>query len=643
MNQMDLFSMQEQGKRFSAICDTLGVEDNTPAWPDRFGAALRQWIADNHIPAIRTLSLFSGAGGLDIGFADAGFDIVASVEIEEEFCRTLRSNSGPGKQFEHAAIHCVDIREFSGCGLGQIDFIIGGPPCQTFSAAGRRANGVSGTTDARGVLFKEYVRLLRELSPRGFLFENVYGIVGAQGGKAWAEIVQAFSALGYRLYHRILDAADYGVPQHRERLIIVGLKEGTFKFPRPTHGLDSVDGNAFYNAGTAVEGVSSREREEEHRVSGRYANLLPAIPPGLNYSFYTEEMGHPHPVFAWRSKFSDFLYKADPSVPVRTIKASGGAYTGPLHWENRFFTYEEYKRLQTFPDDYEISGGKQAAVKQIGNSVPPQMARMMAVAIRQQVFGTKFPFTLALLEEFETLGFRKRKREQTHAYRKKAEMAIRAMKREEKALPDSREYACSIQPNFKFKEEAPEDADFKIVVTWGEDLTISVADIGGEQTADSIKVAVVPRDGIWTLGVRQVLLRVKTTAVLGFTAAWKAFERELIDNGIRADLVQLNGYYQYLPKLVCRCETAGGVPFAHVLEQVVAGTHVAALVTGRQLSQCWDLPEDQVMAAAEHLKRLGYEVRNHATNPQIPAGNWLIPYAFPTLNPLSVQLGKRLR
>ena len=222
-------------------------------------------------------------------------------------------------------------------------------------------------------------------------------------------------------------------------------------------------------------------------------------------------------------------------------------------------------------------------------------------------------------------------------------MAIRAMKREEKALPDSREYACSIQPNFKFKEEAPEDADFKIVVTWGEDLTISVADIGGEQTADSIKVAVVPRDGIWTLGVRQVLLRVKTTAVLGFTAAWKAFERELIDNGIRADLVQLNGYYQYLPKLVCRCETAGGVPFARVLERVVAGTHVAALVTGRQLSQCWDLPEDQVMAAAEHLKRLGYEVRNHATNPQIPAGDWLIPYAFPTLNPLSVQLGKRLR
>lgn len=92
-------------------------------------------------------------------------------------------------------------------------------------------------------------------------------------------------------------------------------------------------------------------------------------------------MGHPNPIFAWRSKFSDFLYKADPNVPVRTIKAQGGAYTDPVHWDNRFFAYPEYKRLQTFPDDYEISGTKQIAIKQIGNSVPPQMARMMAIAI----------------------------------------------------------------------------------------------------------------------------------------------------------------------------------------------------------------------------------------------------------------------
>ena len=176
MTQLSLFSMQDNEKNFSVVCDSLGVENNTPAWPDKFGNAIRKWILDNGITPIRTLSLFSGAGGLDIGFSDIGFDIVASVEIEEKFCETLEMNTGTGKRFENSHVNCIDIREFSSKDLGEIDFIIGGPPCQTFSAAGRRANGVLGTTDARGVLFREYVRLLEELSPKGFLFENVYGI-----------------------------------------------------------------------------------------------------------------------------------------------------------------------------------------------------------------------------------------------------------------------------------------------------------------------------------------------------------------------------------------------------------------------------------------------------------------------------------
>ena len=215
----------------------------------------------------------------------------------------------------------MDICDFTGDNIGKVDFIIGGPPCQTFSAAGRRANGVSGTMDTRGVLFREYARLLNILSPKGFLFENVYGIIGAQGGRAWQEIREAFSNLGYRLYYRILDAADYGVPQHRERLIIVGLKEGIFKFPRPTHGPDSLDKTQHYTAAIAIKDVISRESDISNKLTGRYAKLLEDIPPGLNYSFYTEEMGHPNPIFAWRSKFSDFLYKADPDMPVRTIES----------------------------------------------------------------------------------------------------------------------------------------------------------------------------------------------------------------------------------------------------------------------------------------------------------------------------------
>ena len=261
--------MIDHNKTFGAVCDCLGCENNSPAWPDKFGAAVKKWLEDSHIPKIRTLSLFSGAGGLDIGFSDVGFNIIGAVEIEAKFCDTLALNTGAGRRFDHSRVRCMDVRALSGGEFGAIDFIIGGPPCQTFSAAGRRANGVAGTTDARGRLFREYIRLLKELSPRGFLFENVYGIVGAQNGAAWKEILDEFSAAGYQLFYRIVDAADYGVPQHRERLLIVGMQEGAFLFPRPTHGPDSLDKEPFYCAERAIEGVVSQEPDELNRLSGR--------------------------------------------------------------------------------------------------------------------------------------------------------------------------------------------------------------------------------------------------------------------------------------------------------------------------------------------------------------------------------------
>lgn len=643
MRQMSMFSVIDQDKTFNAICDSLGCENNSPAWPDDFGVAIKKWLEVNNIPAIRTLSLFSGAGGLDIGFSDVGFDIVCSVEIERKFCDTLELNSGAGKRFHNSKVQCIDIRNLSGKGLGDIDFIIGGPPCQTFSAAGRRANGVLGTTDSRGILFREYVRLLKELSPKGFLFENVYGIVGAQKGQAWREITKAFSDAGYNLFYRIVDAADYGVPQHRERLIIVGLKKGVFKFPRPTHGPDSLDEEPFYNAETAIEGVKSRETDESNNLKGRYAKLLNDIPPGLNYSFYTEEMGHPNPIFAWRSKFSDFLYKADPNTPVRTIKASGGAYTGPLHWENRFFNYEEYKRLQTFPDDYQISGSKQIAVKQIGNSVPPQLARMMAIAIRSEVFDTKFPFELSLLEENEELTFRKRKRTLTNIYRKKAEMAIRALKNDSGAKPSSRKYGCTIDNNFNFKEVSCAEAQFLVNVNWTENLEIEVTTANKAQDKASIFITIVPRNEKWALGVGKVILTVKTNILHGLTVIWKAFERELISNAIKADLVQLNGYYQYPSKLLISAFVSDNVKYAEVLRRIISNKEIPEMKKTHTLANEWNVRDADVMDVAEYLRVLGYEVRNHSTNPQIDEDYWLIPYSFPTLTPLSVQLRKNLR
>ena len=640
---MTLFPMQDKDKTFNALCDCIGCENNTPAWPDKFGKAIRTWLSNNGIKPIRTLSLFSGAGGLDIGFSDVGFDIVASVEIEKKFCETLELNTGDGKRFQHSKVNCIDIRDFSGDDLGKIDFIIGGPPCQTFSAAGRRANGVLGTTDARGVLFREYVRLLEKLSPKGFLFENVYGIVGAQNGEAWKEILQSFSEVGYQLFYRIVDAADYGVPQHRERLLIVGLKEGHFKFPRPTHGPDSLDNEQFYNAETAIEGVISQETTESNRLRGRYANLLPDIPPGLNYSFYTEEMGHPNPVFAWRSKFSDFLYKADPNTPVRTIKASGGAYTGPLHWDNRFFNLEEYKRLQTFPDDYQISGKKQVAVKQIGNSVPPQLARMMAIAIRIQVFDTIFPFKLSLLDDAEELTFRKRKRELTSVYKKKAAMAIKSLSKETGFLPDSHSYYCSLDSNFRFTMQKKEYAEYLVEVNWNETLIVSVSSLNDISTDKVSCIKIKPRNAKWTLGVDSVQLKIYTNLNPGLTVAWKAFEQELIINAIKADLVQLNGYYQYPPKLIIEADISDKEQYSNVLKSIMANTDIPVIKNGEALANEWNISTENVMDAAEYLRILGYEIRNHSTNPQIAEDMWLIPYAFPTLTPLSVQLWKKLQ
>ena len=644
--QLELFPRigEDSGPTASAICQSLKMKVNTPGWPDEFGRRLRAAFYNQGNDSVRTLSLFSGAGGLDIGFSDVGFHIVQSVEIEEKFCETLELNSTIGKRFEGSKVNCVDIRKFSTQGLGRIDFIIGGPPCQTFSAAGRRANGVLGTTDARGVLFREYVRILKELSPRGFLFENVYGLTGAQQGRAWQEIQEAFRAAGYRLFSRILDAADYGVPQHRERLIIVGLKDGEYRFPRPTHGPDSIGETPFYDAGTAVSGVALTEEESRPGLGGRFGHLLPDIPPGLNYSFYTEKLGHPKPIFAWRSKFSDFLYKADPALPVRTIKASGGAYTGPLHWGNRFFALGEYKRLQTFPDDYAISGGKQIAVKQIGNSVPPQLARMLAVSIQQQVFHATLPFKLDLLDASEVLSFRKRKCELTRTFRQKAKAAIAADGRDSQSHLSENAYDCRLSDEFKFEKTPHGAGDWRVV--FKPECGISVCDAHDANTEmrdPSMHIRIEPTEAGWGLGLDHMDIAVFSGNNRAFTIGWKAFEQLLVDSSLKADLVQLNGYYQYEPKLRCSCDFNGEFPFKDIVSGIVEGKNVARLASTSQLALSWHVQEKAVWDVAEFLRSLGYEVRNSNTNPQIPADHWLVPYAFPTFTQRSVQLKKKLR
>jgi len=633
-----LFEEVPTGMSIVEICDTLGCACNTPGWTDKFGEALFKYIKNSGITPIRTLSLFSGAGGLDIGFHDLGFDIIESVEIEPKFAETLKINSGKGKKFEHSKVNCVDIREYFAERLDNIDFIIGGPPCQTFSAAGRRASGVAGTTDARGVLFREYVRLLKRLQPKGFLFENVYGIVGAQKGIAWEEIKKSFQEVGYKLYYKILDAADYGVPQHRERLIIVGLKNGNFSFPRPTHGPDSL-GVPFYNAATAIKGLPLTSEETKIGISGKFGPLINDIPPGLNYSFYTSEMGHPKPIFAWRSKFSDFMYKADPDEPVRTIKAQGGQYTGPLHWDNRYFACSEFKRLQTLPDNYEIKGSRLVTIHQIGNSVPPQLARMLALAIRIQVFGTHFPFNLELLPDSATLSFRKLKRDLTASYRKKAAKAIQNLSTQKVSSCHNRDFFANLSERFKYTE-SEKGGRYKVKVTWSDILVINVS----ENTilpCSSTAIKICPRK-IWTLPAQSVMLIINSSDWLGVTLAWKVLEKELIINSIKADLVQLNGYYQYPSNLNCELiETS--LPEKDIFSSIIEGDCVGQNLTTTQLASLWHIEPDMVLPKAIMLRKMAFEIRNQSTNPQMKDNEWLLPYKFPTLLPESVQLNKSLQ
>lgn len=623
------------------ICSSLGCEYGQPAWPDRLGESLYRYIVDNNIPKIRTLSLFSGAGGLDIGFHDLGFDIIESVEIEQKFCDTLINNSGKGKKFALSTPNCIDIRNYTGDNLENIDFIIGGPPCQTFSAAGRRQGGVLGTSDARGVLFREYVRLLKKLQPKGFLFENVYGIVGAQNGEAWENIKQCFSEAGYNLYYRILDAADYGVPQHRERMIIVGLKDGNFNFPRPTHGSDSIEQEPFYNAGCAIRGLHLTQEEQKVGISGKYGSLIDDIPPGLNYSFYTKELGHPTPIFAWRSKFSDFMYKADPDMPVRTIKAQGGQYTGPLHWDSRYFALSEFKRLQTFPDDYVINGVKQVAVHQIGNSVPPQLARMMALAIRIQVFGTQFPFNIEFIPHNVVLSFRKRNRELTSYYKAKAKEAISRLY----STPTNMELSdlsFRLTLSDKFKYTISEDTgDYDVAVRWMKDkLSISVVPLNKDAVAKESIIFIKPND-TWNIPVETIELHIYSADWFAITVAWRVLDKTLCENNLKADLVQLNGYYQYESQIDCTIKTKT-LDRLNIMTPILKGDIVSKELSTSVLADYLKVSDSEVIECAKWLRSLGYEIRNNHTNPQIPKGTWLIPYKFPTLLPESVQLYKTL-
>ena len=354
--------------------------------------------------------MFTGAGGLDLGFHKAGFNIKQCVEIDKRFCQTLYFNK---KYFKNSEIINEDINTLDFSKIHkEYDIIIGGPPCQSFSSSGYRR----GLQDPRGLLFKQFIKMLEHTKAKMFVFENVRGLLYANGGKAIEEITSEFKKIGYDLEIRLINAADYGVPQFRERVFILGSKIGKLHFPYPTHGPDSKNNNKFTSVLEAFKDIYNKN-EKKHVMNGKYGHLLGDIPEGQNYSFYTEKMGHPNPEFGWRTKFSNFLYKLDRNQPSRTIQAQPGKYSGPFHWKNRKLNIEELQRVQSFPKDYEFNCGSSVALHQIGNSVAPLLAYKIAIALRKQYLKEKINKN-ELIESNFKFSFDKRKGDKAQHTRK---------------------------------------------------------------------------------------------------------------------------------------------------------------------------------------------------------------------------------
>lgn len=380
----------------------------------------------NNIPKVKALSLFAGIGGFEVGMASCGFEFLKTLEWDAKCCETLQANKNLLGICEDT-ISPIDITKMSPQDFysGNVDYIVGGPPCQSFSAAGRRAGGVKGTKDARGELFNYYCKYVDYFKPKAFVFENVRGILSANKGEDFQLILKSFESVGYKLFWRVLNAADFGVPQLRERVFLVGIRKDlnvNFKFPLPTYGPDSPN-KAKYKTVSEVIACLQDDNEVVPPYGGKYGHLLPDIPPGENYRFYTEEMGHPHPLFAWRSKFSNFLYKMDPNDVCKTIIAYQGRYDGPFHWKNRKCTSDELKLMQGFPDNFKIPQSYTESVKQIGNSVCPPIAHQIGLALRYEVEHLS-EFKVPLIKDGQKLSFdkgkgiraKKTKKKITHHY-----------------------------------------------------------------------------------------------------------------------------------------------------------------------------------------------------------------------------------
>lgn len=385
----------------------------------------------------KVISLYTGAGGLDLGLEAAGFTTTVAVEHNGPACRSLRANQNGDRPWAviEGSIHDVSSEELAAVGrvrVGEADLLVGGPPCQPFS---KSAYWVHGDTkrlgDKRADTLSAYLRVLRDLQPRAFLLENVFGLTYKGKDEALRLLQNTVEAINrdvgttYSFQWRVLNTANYGVPQMRERFFLVGARDGhEFEFPGPTHTDGSrvvptmapcAEGQiSLFDANPARElapwrtawdalGDLNCDTPNGLQITGKWGDLLPSIPEGQNYLFHTDRGGG-LPLFGWRRRYWTFLLKLAKDRPSWTIQAQPGAGIGPFHWKNRRLSIAEMMRIQTFPDGYIIEGGHTEAVRQLGNAVPSLMAEVLGREIRRQIFNDPESGPLKLLPPRRTPG-----------------------------------------------------------------------------------------------------------------------------------------------------------------------------------------------------------------------------------------------
>ena len=334
---------------------------------------------------VQCISIFSGAGGLDVGARNAGANIIACVENDPDATKTLRLNRGA----EDCLIFEDDIQnlDFTQLRMGEPTILIGGPPCQPFSK-----NGYWVKNDNRLIdedprnMIGQFLRATAELEPAGFLFENVESILHPTNIAAFERFLAGARTLGYSCTVYRANSADFGVPQKRKRVFVFAVQNarGQIPPPHPTHGdpakPESMNGFLPYaGVGDFISKYSSADFHEpqEDASNGNYYYELTHVPPGRNYIALSRLESFDGRKFRTGSRFWNFLNKLHPDEPSITIAAQPGPWVGPFHWENRRLRVPEAAAIQTFPEEYRFFGNRRSVQKQIGNAVPSLLGEKM--------------------------------------------------------------------------------------------------------------------------------------------------------------------------------------------------------------------------------------------------------------------------